>query len=57
MRSDEDKCSINKSNSGIISFLRFTANITGLLAHSLHGRVANRVARLVGGNGLNTRVA
>lgn len=54
MRLDEDKCSINKSNSGIVSFLGFTANITGPLAHSLHRRAANRVARLVDGKGLNT---
>lgn len=53
MRPDEDKCSINNSNSGIISFLRFTANITSLLALSLHGKITNRVSRL----GLITRVA
>lgn len=53
MRPDEDKCSINNSNSGIISFLRFTANITSLLSLSLHGKITNRVSRL----GLITRVA
>lgn len=54
MRPDDDKCSITKSNSSIISFLRFTANIRGPLAPSVYGRVANRVARLVGGNGQKT---
>lgn len=53
MRPDEDKCSINNSNSGIISFLRFTTNIISLLALSLHGKITNRVSRLW----LITRVA
>ena len=52
MRPDEDKCSINKTNSGIISFLRF---------HRKHYKPAGSfiawqgllawVARLVGGKG------
>lgn len=56
IRPDEDGCSINKSCSGNVSFLRLTADITGIRAHSLHGRSANEVASLVGGNGLKTQV-
>lgn len=43
--------STNKSDSSIISFPRFTTNITGLLALWLHDMAANWVARLVEGRG------